>query len=124
MKTPHIKTIDRSPLRASLLISFVLACLALSPQARAVCQEGCLTNQNTVLGDDALLNNTLGSSNTANGFNALFSNTSGSDNTSTGVVASLYSNTGGSFNTSTAWSPSTVTQVAVATRPLALRLFI
>jgi hypothetical protein len=79
---------------------FVLGYFALSPQAGAVCQEGCLTNQNTVLGEDALLNNTLGSSNTANGFNALFSNTSGGNNTSTGV-ASLYSNIGGSFNTST-----------------------
>jgi uncharacterized coiled-coil protein SlyX len=82
-----------------VLIALTLGCFGLSPQARAVCQEGCLTNGNTVLGDDALLN-TTGNRNTAIGFNALVSNTAGSNNTSTGV-ASLYSNTGGSFNTST-----------------------
>src|SRR2546425_2134600 len=61
MKTttlPLRNLMDRSPLRAFLLIPSVLACFALSPYARAACQEGCLTNQNTVLGDDALLNNT------------------------------------------------------------------
>ena len=84
---------------ALLLIPLALACFALSPQARAVCQEGCLTNQNTVLGDDALLN-TTGNDNTAIGFNALLSNTSGSFNTSTGMD-SLYSNTTGSSNTAT-----------------------
>ncbi len=88
---------NRSPLRAFLLIPLVLACFALSPQARAVCQEGCLTNQNTVLGDDALINNT-GDSNTAIGFNALFSNTTGFDNTAIGFEA-LYSNTTGTSNT-------------------------
>jgi hypothetical protein len=65
MKTLHTKTIGRSSLRAFLLIVLALGWLALSPQAQTVCQEGCLTNQNTVLGDDALLNNTIGSSNTA-----------------------------------------------------------
>jgi len=90
---------NRSPLRAFLLIPFVLGCFALSPHARAVCQEGCLTNQNTVLGGDALLN-TTGNDNTAIGFNALLSNTSGSFNTSTGMD-SLYSNTSGSSNTAT-----------------------
>jgi hypothetical protein len=39
-----------------VLIALTLGCFALSPQARAVCQEGCLTNDNTVLGDNALLN--------------------------------------------------------------------
>ena len=43
-----------------VLIALTLGCFGLSPQARAVCQEGCLTNNNTVLGDDALLNNTTG----------------------------------------------------------------
>ena len=41
-----------------VLIALTLGCFGLSPQARAVCQEGCLTDNNTVLGDDALLNNT------------------------------------------------------------------
>jgi uncharacterized coiled-coil protein SlyX len=76
-----------------------LAWFALSPQARAVCQEGCLTNSNTVLGDDALINNT-GSENTAIGFNALFSSTSTEGNTAIGWEA-LPSNTTGSFNTAT-----------------------
>jgi hypothetical protein len=86
-----------SPLRVSLLIAFVLASFALSPHARATCQEGCLTNENTVLGDDALLNNT-GSANTAIGFNALYSNTTGIENTANGVNA-LYNNTAGNDNT-------------------------
>ena len=60
-----------------VLIALTLGWFALSPQARAVCQEGCLTNANTVLGDDALFNNTTGNGNTAIGFDALFSNTTG-----------------------------------------------
>ena len=76
---------------------FTLAWFALSPQAGAVCQEGCLTNQNTVLGDDALLNNT-GEANTATGFQALFNNTTGAFNTANGWHA-LYSNTDGFNNT-------------------------
>jgi Chaperone of endosialidase len=80
-----------------VLIALTLACFGLSPQARAVCQEGCLTNENTVLGDDALLNNT-GFFNTAIGFNALFENTTGNSNTATGYSA-LGSNTTGALNT-------------------------
>ena len=60
---------------------FALVCFALSPQARAACQEGCLTNDNTVLGDDALVNNNTGTDDTAIGFNALISNTTGFSNT-------------------------------------------
>jgi trimeric autotransporter adhesin len=83
------------------LFLLVLACLALSPQAPAVCQQGCdLTNDNTFLGDDALLNNTTGDRNTAIGFQALFSNTSGGANTATGFTA-LFSNTTGDANTAT-----------------------
>jgi hypothetical protein len=80
-----------------VLTGLALACFALSPQARAVCQEGCLTNQNTVLGEDALIN-TTGTENTAVGFNALFSNTGGFANTAEGSRA-LFSNTTGSLNT-------------------------
>src|SRR5713101_450950 len=98
MTTPHLrKSIGR---RGFLLIALALAWLALSPQARAVCQQGCLTNQNTVLGDDALLNNT-GTDNTANGFDALLSNSTASFNTANGSQA-LFSNTDGFFNTATA----------------------
>ena len=86
---------------AGLLIplALVLACFALSPQARAVCQDGCdLINGNTFLGDDALLNNTDGVQNTAIGAFALLDNTTGSSNTANGVGA-LELNTTGSANT-------------------------
>jgi len=78
----------------------VLALLSFTvlPQARAICQEGCLTNENTALGDDALVNNTSGSENTATGFQALFSNTIGNSNTAAGSQA-LFSNTSGGNNT-------------------------
>jgi len=66
---------NRSPLRAFLLIA--LGWLALAPQARGACQEGCLTIRNTVLGDDAFFSNTTGFDNTANGFSALYGNTTG-----------------------------------------------
>ena len=82
------------------LVVFAFACLALSPQARAACQQGCLTNQNTVLGDDALLNITTGDSNTANGALALYNNTSGRYNTATGDQALAVNETGQS-NTAT-----------------------
>jgi hypothetical protein len=68
------------------IILSVLACFAPPPQARATCQEGCLTNNNTVLGDDALLNNT-GTDNTAIGFDALLSNATGNNNTAVGSGA-------------------------------------
>jgi hypothetical protein len=80
-----------------VLIALMLACFALSPQVRAVCQEGCLIRSNTVLGDDALLNNTVGFNNTAIGFESLNSNTTGFQNTANGDQA-LKANTTGSFN--------------------------
>jgi Chaperone of endosialidase len=103
---------------ALVLIPFALACFALAPQARAVCQEGCdLSNFNTFLGEDALISNTSGEfntaighqaltsntasfSNTAMGWRALFFNTTGGGNTATGVGA-LLSNTTGFSNTAT-----------------------
>ena len=106
MKTktsPPTNSINRSSRHcgriAGLLIPLVLALtwLTLAPKARAVCQEGCLTNENTVLGDDALLNNT-GSDNTALGFETLFSDTSGGFNTAVGARAMISNSTGG-FNT-------------------------
>jgi hypothetical protein len=102
--------------RGFVLIALILTAFALSPQARATCQEGCLTNFNTVLGDDALLNNT-GNLNTAIGAAALINNTSGYNDTASGAFAlahnidgynntatgfnALYNNTGGSDNTAT-----------------------
>jgi Chaperone of endosialidase len=82
-----------------VLIALMLGCFGLLPQARAVCQEGCLTDQNTVLGDDALLNNT-GMFNTAIGSNGLLNNTTGSYNTATGSNV-LLNNTTGFYNTAT-----------------------
>jgi hypothetical protein len=62
----------------SVPIALALACFAVAAQVRATCQEGCdLINANTFLGDNALVNNTLGYHNTAIGTNALFGNTTG-----------------------------------------------
>src|SRR5262245_56305293 len=83
-----------------LLLPLVLAltCVALSPTARAVCQQGCGDVGNTFLGEDAFLSNS-GILNTAVGFNALMNNnTIGAANTAIGYQA-LFSNTGGSENT-------------------------
>ena len=90
-----------SPVRHPFLfIPFVLACFALLPQARAVCQEGCdISNANTFLGDEALVN-ASGASNTAIGADALGLDTTGSANTAVGSFA-LLSNTTGMFNTAT-----------------------
>jgi hypothetical protein len=99
MKTttlPLKHSMNRAPFRfALLLIPLALACFPVTPQARATCQQGCLTNQNTALGDDALISNTGGDDNTAVGYNALFSNTDGSFNTATGFLALLRNTTGG-----------------------------
>ncbi len=83
------------------IIPLVLACFALSPQARATCQEGCDTsNFNTFLGDDALISNTTGVDNTATGESALANNTTGTGNTAIGAFA-LVHNTTGTGNTAT-----------------------
>lgn len=79
-----------------MLSLFALACFAFSPQARAVCQEGCLEFQNTLIGEDALLNNS-GFYNTAIGFQVLYNNTTGKNNTADGYQA-LLNNTTGSNN--------------------------
>ena len=79
--------------RSRFLIPLVLACFALSPHARATCQEGCLASQNTVLGEDAFLSNTAGTDNTALGFDALYNNINGVNNTAVGS-STLFSNNG------------------------------
>jgi Chaperone of endosialidase len=81
----------------SFVVPFVLTWFALAPQARATCQEGCLPNSNTVLGEDVLISST-GYYNTAMGYHALKSNTTGGANTANGDSA-LYSNSTGSANT-------------------------
>jgi len=79
---------------------FAFACIALSPQARAVCQQGCDALNNTFLGEQALVNNTTGFQNTATGWVALSLNTTGTGNTATGATA-LEANTTGQVNTAT-----------------------
>jgi hypothetical protein len=81
---------------AFLLIA--LGCFSLSPQAQATCQEGCLANENTALGEQALEFNETGGANTAIGFTALAGNSTGSSNTATGFGA-LLQNSGGNNNT-------------------------
>jgi hypothetical protein len=82
---------NHSPLRRSFFLiplAFAVAWFALSPAARALCQDGCDTsNGNTFQGDDALTSNTSGFHNTANGAFALESNSSGIYNTATGYGA-------------------------------------
>src|SRR5205085_12212501 len=73
--TLPLNSMNRPRVRAFVLIPLLLACFALSPQAQATCQDACLTNNNTVQGDDALLNLTTGADNTALGFNALLADT-------------------------------------------------
>jgi trimeric autotransporter adhesin len=77
---------------------FAVLCVIVSPQAHATCQEGCFTNNNTVLGEDVLINNTNGFANTAIGSNTLHENTTGNGNTATGNFA-LFLNTIGYDNT-------------------------
>src|SRR5262249_4066228 len=98
------QTIEESRLiyRRSLhptVIAAGLLGLALSVQARAACQSGCgVGNNNTFLGESALINNTSGIDNTASGAIALEFNTEGSYNTANGAFA-LLNNTTGSLNT-------------------------
>jgi hypothetical protein len=72
--------INRSPLRAFLLIPFVLACFALSPLARAVdpLPDGGYAAFNTAEGENALFSLTSGVANTAIGWSSLNSDTDGS----------------------------------------------
>lgn len=81
------------------IIAVLLTTFAFSPDAGAVCQEGCgLNNENTFLGNDALLFNTAGILNTAVGHFALRNTTSGFSNTAVGASA-LALNSVGEVNT-------------------------
>jgi hypothetical protein len=94
-------------------LALVVSWLALAPQARAICREGCTGVGGTFLGDDAstrhdetaigagALTNRFGVyrvANTANGANALYNNTSGNRNVAVGSKA-LFSNEAGFDNT-------------------------
>src|ERR1051326_5230511 len=83
-----------------LLFSIVLVFLSvtIAPQARATCREGCFATQNTVLGDDALLNGTGPSENVAIGDGTLQILASGSVNTAVGSAA-MPNKTNGALNT-------------------------
>ncbi len=84
-------------------LTVAMVCVALSPQTRAACREGCGgTNSNTYLGDSALVNNTAGVDNTATGYYALYHNISGNLNTATGSDA-LFNNSTGGGNTATGY---------------------
>ena len=81
-----------------VLITLTLACFALSPQAQAVCEDGCDNGLfNVWQGDDALINDTSGAGNSAFGWRALFSDAEGSFNTAVGGGALIFNN--GSSNT-------------------------
>ena len=73
--------------KTTLVFLVAFACFPVALEAQVVFQEGCLTNENTVLGDDALLSLTSGAWNTALGFDALSSNTTGNFKPATGVLA-------------------------------------
>src|SRR4051795_7895295 len=76
-----------------LVMSSVLLCSALLPQAQAVVPppDGGYPNFTTAEGTKALFSLTTGSANTAVGWYSLFSNAAGSFNTATGA-GSLLSN--------------------------------
>jgi hypothetical protein len=103
-------SLSRSPWwRAFVLtLAFTVACFALSPPARAVCEEGCLNGENTVLGEDALFSLTTGTENVALGYEALQNTTTGLNNTATGHSA-LASNTVGFNNTAHGWHALIIT---------------
>src|SRR5437899_5059169 len=87
---------------AAFMAVAAIILLTLSPSARAVCQDGCFANNNTILGEDALLNNT-GFDNVAIGYTALRFNTTGVENTALGFDA-LIANNSGNNNTATGFS--------------------
>jgi hypothetical protein len=99
----------RPPLRySSVFIALAFALFALSPPARGACMEGCLTDENTVLGEDALLSLTTGTENVALGYHALQGTTTGLNNTATGH-SSLSANSVGFNNTANGWHSLQIT---------------
>jgi uncharacterized coiled-coil protein SlyX len=83
----------------SILI-IAVAMFSLLPFIYAQCPQICDANENTALGQSALMNNTTAADNTAVGFQALQSNTEGLVNTAIGETA-LYHNVNGQQNTAT-----------------------
>jgi hypothetical protein len=93
---------NRSPLRAFLLIPLLLGCFALLPRAQAVGPdtEGSIAGSNNGEGIGVLVSRTTGIWNTGSGLEALNHLTGGNQNTATGVRA-LFNDTNGGFNTAT-----------------------
>jgi hypothetical protein len=83
-----------------VLITFVIACFALLPQAHGVLPppDGGYPGGNTAEGNNALLNLSVGTYNTAVGLSALYSLESGDFNTAVGLNA-LHDNIRGDQNT-------------------------
>jgi Chaperone of endosialidase len=82
----------------SVLIALLLTLFGLPQLIHAQCPQICDANNNTALGENALITNTTGDNNTAIGFEVLQANTTGRDNTAIGFQA-LRFNTTGIFNT-------------------------
>jgi Chaperone of endosialidase len=79
----------------AILIGTALSWLGTVSSARAACQQGCdVDNENTFLGDDALVSNTTGILDTAVGDGALSNNTTGFSNTALGSFALALNNDG------------------------------
>lgn len=87
-----------------VILTFALACFALSPTAQVVSPppDGGYPGFNTAEGEDALFSLTTGLHNTAVGWHALYSNVNGNGNTATGRQALL--NNTGDANTATGYS--------------------
>ena len=89
-----------TPIRNSLLVALLFACLSFTPIARAVTPppDGGYGGANTAEGTDALFSLTSGVWNVAVGFEALHSDTTGNQNTATGYRA-LFRNLTGDHST-------------------------
>ena len=90
------------------LIALICALFAVPLTAQAVCEEGCLNGEHTVLGEDALFSITTGTENVALGYEALHDTTSGLNNTATGHSA-LHGNVVGFNNTANGWHSLMIT---------------
>ena len=90
------------------LIALICALFAVPLTAHAVCEEGCLNGEHTVLGEDALFSITTGTENVALGYEALHDTTSGLNNTATGHSA-LHRNVVGFNNTANGWHSLMIT---------------
>ena len=89
-----------TPIRNSLLVALLFACLSFTPIARAVNPppDGGYVGANTAEGTEALFSLTSGVWNVAVGFEALHSDTTGNQNTATGYRA-LFRNLTGDHST-------------------------